>query len=210
MLASFAAQLVERRGAAGAGDAGAGHRPVRHGAERGVLPPAGHRRLPGPAAGPGRGPAGGRAGAAGPAAGLAAARPGGVGHPGADHPCAAAAAVQPARAVRPGAAAAGPGAGRGRGGPGGRGLRRAAGRDARGPPGAGAGRRRGWCCTASAGWASPPWPRRCCGPWARTPGWWSPRPGRSRWTTCSARSGRALHLAASAAEGGDRLARAAL
>ena len=35
-----------------------------------------------------------------PAAGLAAARPGRVGHPGADHPGAAAAAVQPARAVR--------------------------------------------------------------------------------------------------------------
>ena len=58
-------------------------------------------------------------------------------------------------------------------------------------------RRRAWCCTASAGWASPPWPRRCCGPWATTPGWWSPRPGRSRWTTCSARSGHALHQAAS-------------
>ena len=64
-------------------------------------------------------------------------------------------------------------------------------RDAAGPPRAGAGRRRGWCCTASAGWASPPWPPRCCGPWATTPAWSSPGPGRSRSTTCSARSGRA-------------------
>ena len=58
-----------------------------------------------------------------------------------------------------------------------------------GPAGCWAGPKRGWCCTASAGWASPPWPPRCCGPWARTPGWWSPKPGRSQWTTCSARSG---------------------
>ena len=46
------------------------------------------------------GTAGGRTGPAGAAARLAAARPGGVGDPGADHPGAAAAAVQPARAAR--------------------------------------------------------------------------------------------------------------
>ena len=126
VLASFAAQLVARGGAAGAGDAGAGHRRLRHGAERGVLPAAGHRCLPGSAAGAGRGAAGGRAGPAGAAAGLAAARPGRVGHPGADRAGAAAAAVQPAGGIRRGAPAAGPGAGRGRGGPRGRGVRRAA------------------------------------------------------------------------------------
>ena len=137
MLASFAAQLV----GAGVPQVLAMQAPVTDPyatrAERGVLPAAGHRRLPRPAAGPGRGAAGGRAGPAGTAAGLAAARPGGVGHPGAGHPGAAAAAVRPARAVRAGAAAAGPGAGRGRGGPRGRGLRRAPPGDAPGPPGAG-------------------------------------------------------------------------
>ena len=87
----------------------------------------------------------------GAAAGLVAARPGGVGDPGADHPGAAAAAVQPARAVRAGAPAAGPGAGRGRGRPRGGRVRRAPRGDARRPAARWAGPRRGWCCTASAG-----------------------------------------------------------
>ena len=155
----------------------------------GVLPAAGHRRLPGPAAGPGRGAAGGRTGPAGAAARLAAARPGRMGHPGADRPGAAAAAVQPARAVGTGAPAAGPGAGRGRGGPGGRGLRRAAGRDAPGPPRAGRDRGGAGAARHRRGRQVHPGRRGAAVPGRATPGWWSPRPGRSRWMTCSARSG---------------------
>ena len=68
-------------------------------------------------------------------------------------------------------------------------LRRAAAGAAR-PAACWPGPRLDWCCTAPAEWASPPWPPRCSGPWAKTPAWWSRGRGRSRWTTCSARSGR--------------------
>ena len=110
----------------------------------------------------------------------------------------------------PGAAAAGPGAGRGRRGAGGRGLRRAAGRDAPGPPDAGRDSRPGLVLHGIGGVGKSTLAAEVLRSLGGDAGLVVSRAGQLSVDDVLGEVGARVHLAASAAEGGDHLARAGL